>query len=299
MKVLIYGHRGWIGGLFIEQLKKQEPKTTILLGTSRVDNVEMVRKEILSNIPTHIVCLIGRTHGEKFPTIDYLEQPGKLVENVRDNLFSPIVLALICKEYSIHLTYFGTGCIFIYDEQKPCYPAGDERNGFKEEDNANFFGSSYSVVKGFTDQLMKYFFKTNVLQLRIRMPISSQRNPRNFITKITTYDKICSIPNSMTVLDDLLPIAIDMMKSCTTGTFNFTNPGVISHNEILQLYKDIVDPKFQWKNFTLEEQEKILKAGRSNNYLNTDLLTSLYYVPPIKEGVKMALHRMKNNNFNY
>lgn len=38
---------------------------------------------------------------------------------------------------------------------------------------------------------------------------------------------------------------------------NFTNPGAISHNEILQLYKDYVDPEFEWSNFTVEEQAKV------------------------------------------
>lgn len=43
---------------------------------------------------------------------------------------------------------------------------------------------------------------------------------------------------------------------------SFTNPGAISHNEILQLYKDHVDPEFSWENFTLEEQAKVGWAVR-------------------------------------
>ena len=42
----------------------------------------------------------------------------------------------------------------------------------------------------------------NVLNLRIRMPITGEPNARNFITKITNYEKICSIKNSMTVLPE-------------------------------------------------------------------------------------------------
>ena len=65
------------------------------------------------------------------------------------------------------------------------------------------------------------------------MPINSDNNNRNFITKILNYEKICSIHNSMSVLPELIPIMIDMMDKKIDGTFNFTNPGVISHNEIL------------------------------------------------------------------
>ncbi|KAG5028218.1 hypothetical protein JHK87_011732 [Glycine soja] len=77
--------------------------------------------------------------------------------------------------------------------------------------------------------------------------------------------KETDIPNSMTILDELLPISIEMGKRNLTGIWNFTNPGVVSHNEILEMYRDYVDPNFTWKNFTLEEQAKVIVAPRSNN----------------------------------
>ncbi len=162
MKVLIFGHKGWIGQQVLELLKEQN-KHEIILSNSRADNEEDVRKEIELIKPTNIMSFIGRTHGKiddkEYSTIDYLEEKGKIYENVRDNLFSPFLLALLCNEYNIHFTYLGTGCIFEYDDK---HPYGKEENGFREESNPNFFGSSYSVVKGFTDQLMR-INKKNIL----------------------------------------------------------------------------------------------------------------------------------------
>jgi hypothetical protein len=136
----------------------------------------------------------------------------------------------------------------------------------------------------------------NVLNLRIRMPITDEYHPRNFITKITKYEYICSVPNSMTVLNELIPIAIDMMNKKITGTVNLVNPGLISHNEILTMYKEIVDNTFTWKNFTLEEQSKILAGERSNNLLNTDKLVSMYpNIMNIKDSVRKMLIQMVNN----
>lgn len=113
----------------------------------------------------------------------------------------------------------------------------------------------------------------NVCTLRVRMPISSDlSNPRNFITKISRYEKVVDIPNSMTILDELLPISIEMAKRNLTGIWNFTNPGVVSHNEILKMYKDYMDSDFTWKNFTLEEQAKVIVAPRSNNELDAGKL---------------------------
>lgn len=50
---------------------------------------------------------------------------------------------------------------------------------------------------------------------------------------------------------------------------NYTNPGAISHNEIMELYKQYIDPEFTWANFNIEEQAKVIKAPRSNNLLDT------------------------------
>lgn len=104
------------------------------------------------------------------------------------------------------------------------------------------------------------------------MPISADFNKRNFITKIANYEKVVDVPNSMTVLDEALPAMIDMAQKKRTGTINLTNPGTLSHNQVLELYKKHVDPSKTWANFTTEEQLKILKADRSNNQLDTQKL---------------------------
>tara|TARA_B100000242_G_scaffold281412_1_gene241657 strand:- start:194 stop:1084 length:891 start_codon:yes stop_codon:yes gene_type:complete len=287
-KILIYGSEGWIGKQFGEYLNKNN--ISYFEGKQRLENPDDIENEILEIQPNNIIGFTGRTHGKigdrVFSTIDYLEQEGKLYVNVRDNLFGPLNMAFICKKYNIHYTYLGTGCIFEYDQE---HPFGEEINGFTEGSNPNFFGSSYSIVKGFTDMLLRNFSK-DVLNLRIRMPINSDNNPRNFITKITNYQKICSIPNSMTVLPDFFPIILDLIKKNTTGTFNLTNPGLISHNEILEMYKNIVDSDFKWENFTVEEQDKILDGRRSNNFLDTKKIEELYPdLIHIKESVKKIL----------
>jgi dTDP-glucose 4,6-dehydratase len=294
MNILVYGCNGWIGNQFITILK--DAKVDFIEGKARVDDVDSLENEIELNQPTHIVSFIGRTHGKigekTYTTIDYLEQEGKLYENVRDNLFSPFMLAELCSRKKIHYTYLGTGCIFKYDE---IHPFGKETDGFTEDSSPNFFGSSYSIVKGFTDKIMKLYEK-NVLNLRIRMPITGDENGRNFITKIVNYEKVCSVPNSMTVLPELLPYVLDMMKNGVTGTMNLTNPGLISHNEILTMYKELVNPFFTWNNFSQEEQRKILAADRSNNFLETKRLTDLYpEIKSIKDSVRECLVKYKDS----
>ena len=294
MKILIYGANGWIGNIFKDILIKYN--VDYFIGKSRVENKETLLNEIKNIQPSHVISFIGRTHGiinnKKISTIDYLEEPGKLTENIRDNLFSPLLLSELCKQNNIHFTYLGTGCIFQFDQE---HLFEKEENGFTENSLPNFFGSSYSIVKGYTDQLMS-LYSDNTLNLRIRMPITGEKNERNFITKIVNYEKICSIANSMSVLPELLPLVLKMMSDKLTGTINLTNPGLITHNEILEMYKEIVDPLFTWNNFTKEEQRKILTSDRSNNYLDTTKLQNLFpEMNNIKDAVRNCLIEYKNN----
>lgn len=299
MRILIFGAKGWIGQQFQAVCARAARISgDIECKASEIHRISLdAQSELITEItnykPTHVVSFVGRTHGmigdRVFSTIDYLEQDDKLAENMRDNLAAPLLLAYLCKYAGIHYTYLGTGCIFAYrdgdDTNRALHYDDAAGSGeieqcykFKESDAPNFFGSSYSIVKGFTDRVMqeRNCICESVLNLRIRMPIVARDNPRNFITKIASYDKVCSLPNSMTVLDEFLPYALILMQHRYIGTLNFVNPGVISHNEILGMYRSHVNPDFKWSNFTAEEQNAILASKRSNNYLDNEKLLSLF-----------------------
>jgi dihydrodipicolinate reductase len=62
-RLLVYGARGWIGQQFVELLKQQNVVFEVAKERpgSVTDNV--ICDEITSHQPSHVVCLIGRTHG--------------------------------------------------------------------------------------------------------------------------------------------------------------------------------------------------------------------------------------------
>jgi dTDP-4-dehydrorhamnose reductase len=130
------------------------------------------------------------------------------------------------------------------------------------------------------------------------MPVSDDLHPRNFVTKLLNYERVVNIPNSNTILHDLLPASIMLAEHGETGVYNFTNPGAISHNEVLTLFKDIVRPELSWQNFTLEEQAKVIKADRSNCSLDTSKLVAKlkeyqYEIPEVHEAYEKCFERMK------
>lgn len=66
----------------------------------------------------------------------------------------------------------------------------------------------------------------------------------------------------------------------------------------MDLYQKYIDPSFKYTNFTLEEQDKILKAKRSNNELDTTKLVKAnpdFNIHPIEEAVVGVFERMKVN----
>ncbi|KAK1261815.1 putative rhamnose biosynthetic enzyme 1 [Acorus gramineus] len=274
LKFLIYGRTGWIGGLLGRLCESQGIE--YVYGSGRLENRSQLSSDIVSSTPTHVFNAAGVTGR---PNVDWCE--SHKVETIRSNVVGTLTLADVCRERGLVLVNYATGCIFEYDESHPL----GSGVGFKEEDSPNFTGSFYSKTKAMVEELLKNY--ENVCTLRVRMPISSDlTNPRNFITKIARYDKVVNIPNSMTILDELLPISIEMAKRNLTGIWNFTNPGVVSHNEILEMYRDYIDPSFSWKIFTLDEQSKVIVAPRSNNELDTvKIKTEFPELLPIKESL--------------
>jgi len=285
-RILVYGANGWIGGQFVDILEKEGVDYVVAKKRLGDDPDEDIEEEILLVSPTHIASFIGRTHGPGSNTVDYLEGgPDKLCINMRDNAYGPLLLAEICRKFSIHFTYIGSGCLFKYDDE---HPIGS--NPFTEEDRPNYFGSSYSVAKGYTDRLMHHY--TNVLNVRMRLPVSSDTSHRNLITKITSYKKILNIPNSVTVLPDLLPVLLNLMKKRHTGTINLVNHGTVEHTQILEAYKQAVDPSIEYEVIDENDHSEFamkLRATRSNCYLSTDRLAQL--APEVTTG-KVAVTRI-------
>ena len=181
------------------------------------------RRELDEVKPTHVINAAG------LADVDWCE--GQKAEAVRVNVIGTMSLMDLTHQRDIHLTNFTTGCIYSYDDD---HPVDGER--FTEEDPANFFGTFYSRSKAYM-QSMAVESYDNLLTLRL--PISDDLDTRSFVTKIAKYAKVVDIPNSVSVLYDLLPIAITMTERGLKGKYNFTNPGALSHNQILALYKEV------------------------------------------------------------
>jgi 3,5-epimerase/4-reductase len=305
---LIWGGEGWVAGHLYNLLKSKGQK--VYATTVRMENREAILAELDRFQPTHVFNCAGATGR---PNVDWCEDNKDAT--IRSNVIGTLNLTDCCFLKGIHITVMATGCtyplkqdlvcsigtmvftrnagIYEYDEAHPV-----DGPGYVETDLPTFGGSFYSYTKSRVEEIMRAY--TNCLILRLRMPVSDDLHPRSFVTKITKYDHVVDIPNSQSILSDLLPAAVALADHSETGIYNFTNPGAISHNEILALFKKIVRPDFTWQNFTVEEQSKILKAGRSNCKLDsTKLVTKLreygMTIPEVHDGYEQCFKRMAAN----
>jgi 3,5-epimerase/4-reductase len=266
MKILIYGSKGWIGGMIVDLWQRVHPEDIIIRSETRVipENHDLLATEISEC--DRIICCIGRTsgtlsNGTLVNTIDYCET--NLLENIRDNLTGPLLLAKLCDSARKHMLYIGTGCIFSWDTNT------NTQRRVTEQEYPDFFGSAYSIVKGQTDSLIRNY--STVCNVRIRMPVSNTSHQRNFITKIVGYSKIHNTNNSVTYLPNMLDVIVQLSRRGATGIFNCTNPGYTCHTEILDMYRDRVNPDHKYT-LVSDPIELGLLSKRSNNLLNTTKL---------------------------
>lgn len=278
--VLLLGATGWIGGQLKTMLEGMPDRFKVFVTKQRLNHFDM--KEIeLDIIVENIDCVVNCAGLTGRPNVDWCETHTH--EVIQVNVIGTLALMEVCAKQGCHLINMATGCIFGYDEE---HPIGGVP--FKEEDEANFAGSFYSLTKAMVDRLAPFY--ADVLHLRLRMPITCDGNPRCFVTKIRSYEKVVNIPNSMSVLPDLLPLIPQMIERHIVGRLNFVNPGPISHNEILDMHKELVDPAFSYTNFDLAEHDTVVVAKRSNNTLDTTRIETLFpQVKPVHEALRECM----------
>lgn len=273
MKLLIFGN-GYVAHKFREAFGAEAEISSV-----RIEDFSEVKGELEHKKPDVVVNCAGKTGR---PNVDWCEDHK--METLYSNVVAPLILARACEELGLYMVHIGSGCV---------YEGYKEGKGYCEGDEPNFEGSYYSRTKAWSERMLSDF---KVLQLRLRMPFDSVPSERNFITKITKYPKVISVPNSISVLEDFMVAARALIEQGATGIFNVTNPGVITHKEILDMYIELVDPTYNYELFSLEEMEKITKAKRSNCGLCVDKLEQMgIHLRPVAQAVRESLILYRQN----
>lgn len=271
MKILIIGN-GWLGN----RCHEEWPDSVI------TDKIINTKEDVLELLKTHQPEAVLNAAGVVGkPNVDWCETHQ--LETVRGNTILPVIIAEACQEFGIYLLHMGTGCIFY----------GDAPHGgpWKETDPANPV-AVYSRAKYAADLVLATL--ENVGIARIRMPIDDRKHRANMIDKLVAYSRVVDVNNSATVVPDMILAFRHLLEKKASGIFHCTNPGAITHREILVLYNKYVEPIAEKEWISPEElvDSGLACKKRSNNIMQSINLAKYgISMRPIKEAVEEAVKK--------
>jgi 3,5-epimerase/4-reductase len=213
---IVFGSNGFLGSNIVKILTKI--KKNFIICTYRLEEVSKIKEMLDTYKPKYVINCAGLTG---IPNIFWCDQNKK--ETIETNITYQLTLAALCKKRNIHLTVFGSGGIFNNDSI------------YSEFDIGNNFSNFYGECRIHLENIVKNY--SNVLYLRINYPISDIQSNKNLLTKLISYTQIDNCEISITYIDNLFPILIDMIENAEVGICNFTNPGQIRLVNIIRKYE--------------------------------------------------------------
>jgi 3,5-epimerase/4-reductase len=269
-EVLIFGSRGYLGHHFLALFPAAS--------TPRIDigDAPAVRQVLEEPGVRTVINCAGRCGS---PNVEWCEDHK--AETVHSNVLGPLVLLEECMRKDIYFVHISSGCLY----------SGDNRGrGYSEEHPPNFAGSFYARTKAWAEQALREF---PVLILRPRMPFDGSTSERNLIMKLRGYRRVLVEQNSLTHVPDLLHAARVLIERRATGVFNVVNPGTLSPFEVMQMYRELVDPTHAFEPLPLERLGEVARTGRSSCVLSTARLEREgIRLPPVRRPLETALRSL-------
>lgn len=284
---IILGKTGYIGQAFVSELKR---KGLHYLALSRSD-VDYTDFKEFSNFyhinhnnwstPTKNCTIINCAGYVGKPNVDACELNKG--DTIMGNVVFPTNLANLCTATGSTLVQISSGCIYNGHEK-----------AFSEDDEPNFTfknGSFYSGTKALCERMiLKHNPRSYIFRLRI--PLDEHPSPRNYITKLLSYDNLVDVENSVSHRGDFARYSIELLeRKAPHGIYNITNTGSITTREVVDLikhYLNIPNKEFNFFN-DYESFSQEIATPRSNCVLDTSKLERLIEVRTARNAIEDAL----------
>ena len=261
MKYLILGN-GWLGNLLKEYLGEDARLYGEKMTPYDFDHHIFNEYDVLINA-------IAKTN------IDWCEL--NKVEALQTNALLPYILSKVVNFNDKKYVFLSSACIF---ESKNI-------DDIKYEDSIPNPACFYARTKQMAEDLIQEV-NQNSLTIRLRLPISEKSHPRNTLDKLLKYDKINTNQESVTVIEDMLPVLKELIEKDEKGIFHLVNEGTISPSELADLMGH------SYKEVTKEEQDERLhnegRAKRVTAYIGSKRIPLL---PNIKERAPEIIKKWK------
>jgi len=262
LNYLILG-RGYVGQRFAQELTRRG-ESHRLLSRAEFDYTQpgALLQFLAQAQPRFVVNAAGFT-GK--PNVDACETQREACYFA--NAVLPHRIAEACAQHHIPWGHVSSGCIYTGN--------GPTAQGFSEEDAPNFsFAqgncSYYSGTKALGEAKLKGQPQTYIWRLRI--PFDGAMNPRNYLSKVLTYERLLDARNSVSHLDDFVASCLACFeKNVPYGTYNLTNPGSVTTREVVAALQQggVTDKAFSFFASEAEFMRVAAQTPRSNCVLDT------------------------------
>ena len=260
-KLAILGSTGYVG-LALRQHCETNQIPFGLLGRKESLSAEVLTKAIKESQADHLINCAGYT-GK--PNVDACEVHK--MECLEGNGVLPGIVRQGCEMAGVPWGHVSSGCIFTGRRS--------DGAGFNESDAPNFSFrqnncSFYSGCKALGEELLKG--AENCYVCRLRIPFENTANPRNYLQKVMSYQKLLDAENSLSNLPEFVAACVDSFRlRIPYGLYNLTNPGSVTTREVVELIRESGVSKKAFEFFPNEEDfmQKAAKTPRSNCVLDS------------------------------
>jgi len=285
---IILGKSGYIAEAIIKELTSRD-LPHVALSRTDVDYTNMkVFDNWLSNtvykktVKHHNVSIINCAGYIGKPNVDSCEL--NKADTVEGNVIFPAMLSQLCANKGYLYTHISSGCIY-----------GGYSKDFTEEDTPNFDfqnGSFYSGTKALAEKIVKQNAPNSYI-FRLRIPFDEFASPRNYLTKLLTYDQLLDVRNSLSHRTDFAKYTIDLIEqNVPFGIYNITNKGSVTTKEVIELMKEHLKPNKEFQFFSkLDNFMQEVTAPRSNCVLDTQKLEQYIQIRTAQEALEDALSK--------
>lgn len=268
-KYIVFG-AGQVAGFIKEYFNN------VIISHADITSIKELERDIKKYKPTHCINTAAMT------SLEWCEQ-NKL-KAFEINALGALNVWEVCKKYGIFLCHFSSGCIYSSKNRKQIY---------SEEDRPSP-ECYYSWTKVWSENLLGH--DKNLLIIRPRVVISSKVDPRNTLSKWLTFSHFISEQNSVTILEDFIPLLYKMLNKKLSGTFNVVNAGTISPYEVAFLIKKKLKSDLVINKTSLEEVNKNLIAKRVSTILSDrKLRKSGFSLPDVHKSLPRIIDMYKEN----
>lgn len=280
MVIIFGGTTGYLGKAFVEELDRRDIKHLSISRTTYNYTSPILLREILGTYrPEFVINAAGFTGS---PNVDECESRRR--QTLLANVVFPANLAKACDEHGIPFGHVSSGCVYN----------GTKKGGYTEEDPANFSFTSppcsfYSGTKALAEE---FLIGKCAYIWRMRMPFDHVPHPKNYLTKMLTYEKIYDRTNSLSHRGDCVSACLDLwQRDARYGIYHVTNPGSIS---AMQACTDLMKAGLRNRYDFFESDEEFMsvaKAPRSSCVLNTDKTAEYVKIRPVEEAMEDCIQR--------